>query len=61
VARQEEWEAERKENRPEISPEEVAFIVSRWTGIPVTKLRQTETDRLVNMEDGAAPAGCRPG
>ncbi len=49
-ARQEEWEAERKENRPEISPEEVAFIVSRWTGIPVTKLRQTETDRLVNME-----------
>ncbi len=50
-ARQDEWEAERKENRPEISPEEVAFIVSRWTGIPVTKLRQAETDRLVNMEE----------
>ena len=49
--RQDEWEEERKENRPEISPEEVAFIVSRWTGIPVTRLRQAETDRLVNMEE----------
>ncbi|MEX0935510.1 MAG: ATP-dependent Clp protease ATP-binding subunit [Gemmatimonadota bacterium] len=49
--RQDEWEEERKENRPEIEPEDVAFIVSRWTGIPVTRLRQAETDRLVNMED----------
>ena len=49
--RQDEWEEERKENRPEISPEEVAFIVSRWTGIPVTRLRKAETDRLVRMED----------
>jgi ATP-dependent Clp protease ATP-binding subunit ClpC len=50
-SRQEEWEAERRENRPEISQEEVAFIVSRWTGIPVTRLRQAESDRLVHMED----------
>ena len=49
--RQDEWEDERKENRPEISPEEVAFIVSRWTGIPVTRLRQAESDRLVRMEE----------
>jgi ATP-dependent Clp protease ATP-binding subunit ClpC len=50
-ARQEEWEEERKKNRPQIEPEDVAFIVSRWTGIPVTRLRQAETDRLVHMED----------
>ena len=25
--------------------------MSRWTGIPVTRLRQAETDRLVRMED----------
>ncbi len=50
-ARRDEWEEERKKHRPEISPEEVAFIVSRWTGIPVTRLRQAETDRLVHMED----------
>jgi len=50
-ARQEEWEEERKQHRPEISPDDVAFIVSRWTGIPVTRIRQTELDRLVHMED----------
>ncbi|MEX1258431.1 MAG: ATP-dependent Clp protease ATP-binding subunit [Gemmatimonadota bacterium] len=49
--RQDSWEAERRENRPEISAEEVAFIVSRWTGIPVTRLRQAESDRLVRMEE----------
>jgi len=50
-ARQKEWEEEKKEYRPEISPDDVAFIVSRWTGVPVTRIRQTELDRLVHMED----------
>jgi len=49
--RQDEWEEERKKFRPEISNEEIGFIVSRWTGIPVQKIRQTESERLVNMED----------
>ncbi|MFV2006112.1 MAG: ATP-dependent Clp protease ATP-binding subunit [Longimicrobiales bacterium] len=47
---QEEWEEERKRHRPEISVDDVAFIVSRWTGIPLMRLQQTETDRLVHME-----------
>jgi ATP-dependent Clp protease ATP-binding subunit ClpC len=50
-AEQEAWEDERRRHRPEIEAEEVAFIVSRWTGIPVTRLQQAETDRLVHMED----------
>jgi len=50
-ARQERWEVERKKSRPAIGPEEVAFIVSRWTGIPVTRLQQAETERLVRMEE----------
>ena len=49
--RQEAWEEERKQHRPEITPEEVAFIVGRWTGIPVQRIRQTESERLVVMED----------
>jgi ATP-dependent Clp protease ATP-binding subunit ClpC len=49
--RQSAWEEERRENRPQISSEEVAFIVSRWTGIPVTRLKQAETERLVHMEE----------
>ena len=50
-ARQEAWEKERKQHRPEISTEEVAFIVGRWTGIPVQRIAQTESERLVHMED----------
>jgi ATP-dependent Clp protease ATP-binding subunit ClpC len=49
--RQDQWEEERKSFRPEISTEDVAFIVSRWTGIPVMRLQQAETERLVHMED----------
>jgi ATP-dependent Clp protease ATP-binding subunit ClpC len=48
---QEDWEEERKSHRPEISSEDVAFIVSRWTGVPVTRIRETESERLVHMED----------
>ena len=50
-AEQREWEEERKRHRPEIHSEDVAFIVSRWTGIPVTRLQQAETERLVHMEE----------
>ena len=49
--RQQAWEEERRQHRPEITTEEVAFIVGRWTGIPVQRIRQTESERLVNMED----------
>jgi len=48
---QEEWEEERKQHRPEIQSEDVAFIVGRWTGISVTRLQAAETERLVHMED----------
>jgi ATP-dependent Clp protease ATP-binding subunit ClpC len=49
--RREEWEKERQTHRPTISEENVAFIVSRWTGIPVTRLQEAETARLLRMED----------
>jgi ATP-dependent Clp protease ATP-binding subunit ClpC len=49
--KQEEWERERQTRRPTISEEGVAFIVSRWTGIPVTRLQEAETARLLRMEE----------
>jgi len=49
--RQEEWEKERQTRRPVISEEDIAFIVSRWTGIPVTRLQEQEASRLLRMED----------
>ena len=48
--KQEDWEHERQTHRPTIADEEIAFIVSRWTGIPVTRLREAETKRLLRME-----------
>jgi ATP-dependent Clp protease ATP-binding subunit ClpC len=49
--RREEWEEERRTFRPLITEDDVAFIVSRWTGIPVTRLQEAETDRLLRMEE----------
>ena len=45
------WEEERRRFRPEITAEDVAFIVSRWTGVPLTRIREAESARLVNMEE----------
>jgi ATP-dependent Clp protease ATP-binding subunit ClpC len=50
-AKQEEWEKHRQSFRPVLNEEEVAFIVSRWTGIPVTRLQEAETARLLRMEE----------
>src|ERR687889_303860 len=49
--KQEEWEKDRQTRRPVIDEEHIAFIVSRWTGIPVTRLQEAETARLMRMED----------
>jgi ATP-dependent Clp protease ATP-binding subunit ClpC len=49
--RQEEWERERRTHRPTITVEDIAFIVSRWTGIPVARLQESETERLLRMEE----------
>ncbi|HEX7184150.1 MAG TPA: ATP-dependent chaperone ClpB [Thermoanaerobaculia bacterium] len=37
--------------REEVTEEEVAEIVSRWTGIPVTRLVEGEREKLLRMED----------
>lgn len=36
--------------KEEVTEEDVASVVARWTGIPVKKMLQTETERLTNME-----------
>lgn len=36
---------------PEVTEEDIAHIVASWTGIPVNKLTETETDKLLNMEE----------
>lgn len=36
--------------RDKVTPEEIEKIVSRWTGIPVSKLKASEIDKLLNLE-----------
>ncbi|HEY8851110.1 MAG TPA: Clp protease N-terminal domain-containing protein, partial [Gemmatimonadaceae bacterium] len=49
--KQEEWEKHRQSHRPVLGEDEVSFIVSRWTGIPVMRLQEAETARLLRMEE----------
>ncbi|HEX2944858.1 MAG TPA: ATP-dependent chaperone ClpB [Clostridia bacterium] len=37
--------------KEEVTEEEIAEIVSRWTGIPVTRLVENERDKLLHLED----------
>ena len=37
--------------REEVSPEDVAEVVAKWTGIPVAKLMEGERDKLLHMEE----------
>ncbi|MBC7791813.1 MAG: ATP-dependent Clp protease ATP-binding subunit [Anaerolineae bacterium] len=49
--KQEEWEKHRQSYRPVLGEEEISFIVSRWTGIPVMRLQEAESSRLLRMEE----------
>lgn len=37
--------------KEEVDEDDIAFIVSRWTGIPVTKMRQSEREKLLHLEE----------
>ena len=45
---------EGKENRmlrDEVTADDIADVVSRWTGIPVTKMQTSETEKLLHLEE----------
>ncbi|MGI5948703.1 ATP-dependent chaperone ClpB [Peptoniphilus sp.] len=37
--------------KEEVTEDEIAYVVSRWTGIPVEKLNESERDKLLSLED----------
>lgn len=45
------WKESQDNNKSVVTPEEVAYIVSIWTGIPVTKLTEGESERLLKLEE----------
>src|SRR5436305_8167576 len=48
---EEQWRSGESGERPDIGEEEIADIVSMWTGIPVFKLTEAETQKLMRMEE----------
>ncbi|AZV61835.1 ATP-dependent protease ATP-binding subunit ClpC [Peribacillus frigoritolerans] len=44
------WKEKQGQENSEVTVDDIAHVVSSWTGVPVTKLAQTESDKLLNME-----------
>ena len=49
--RRKEWEQKRNSKVETVGEEEVAEIVSSWTGIPVKRMTESEAERLMHLED----------
>src|ERR671931_236940 len=45
------WLLAQSQKRPEVTDEDIAEVVSMWTGIPVKKLAEEETQKLLKMEE----------
>lgn len=45
------WREEHEANKPTVTEEEIAQVISTMTGVPVTKLTEGESDRLLKLED----------
>ena len=48
---EQEWQQEKTQERSVVTTEDIAEVVSMWTGIPVTRLALEETERLLHMEE----------
>jgi ATP-dependent Clp protease ATP-binding subunit ClpC len=48
---EQEWQAEQEQEKPVVTAEDIAEVVSMWTGIPVVQLAADETSRLLQMEE----------
>lgn len=46
-----EWKEKQGQENIEVTVEDIASVVSIWTGIPVSKMTKDESDRLLNMEE----------
>ncbi len=46
-----EWQAQLSGDQPTVGEEEIAQVVAMWTGIPVTRIAQEESERLLHMEE----------
>ncbi|MFS8530249.1 ATP-dependent Clp protease ATP-binding subunit [Sphaerobacter thermophilus] len=45
------WKEEQENDEPQVTEEDIAQVVSMWTGIPLMRLATEETERLLHMEE----------
>ena len=45
-----EWEKQKQYKQEVVDAEHIAEVVAQWTGVPVTRLTQSESERLLNLE-----------
>ena len=45
-----EWDEKNTKTEQVVTEEEIADVVSKWTGVPVQSIRQEESERLINLE-----------
>ncbi len=45
------WKQNREKEIPVVTAEDIAYIVSKWTNIPVTKITEQESQKLLNIEN----------
>ncbi|WP_203247850.1 ATP-dependent Clp protease ATP-binding subunit [Sporosarcina beigongshangi] len=45
------WKEKQGQTESEVTVNEIAEVVAMWTGIPVSKIAETETAKLLNMEE----------
>ncbi|MDA0811686.1 MAG: ATP-dependent Clp protease ATP-binding subunit [Verrucomicrobia bacterium] len=47
----EEWRRENEEHRVDVTEDEIMAVVSKWTGVPLQRMEQKETKKLLRMEE----------
>ena len=47
----EEWRQANEENKVDVTEEEIMAVVSKWTGVPLQRMEQKETQKLLRMEE----------
>ena len=51
IAKAKQEEAKESDVSPNVTEEDIASIVASWTGVPVSKLTESESEKLLHMED----------
>ncbi|OGO23840.1 MAG: NDP-hexose 4-ketoreductase [Chloroflexi bacterium RBG_16_51_9] len=46
-----EWQSEQEQGKPVVGTEDIAQVISMWTGVPLVQLSGDETNRLLQMEE----------